>query len=848
MSNRQSSRPQWQTTALHSAIAALCANGLFVGQVLAEPACGPTVSADQGQCTPYSTQIVTIAEGVTVEQSDAPAVLYSGALGGSEVGDPIVGSLTNNGSIISTGFGEDSYDFDSESGFVVSDYTVAGVQINGELLGDLTNNGLISATSDNQSSSTYSSAFGVVEWGTPRMEGSLVNRGTISARSTALEGYATAVGFYVENSVGEDALIDNQLGGEITATATGAAAAAIGVYSQDFSGTLENAGLISASATISSPNGFGIAAGLLTTGFSGTLNNHGSITADVTGVGLAGYTQAGGVTIQGMITDGVINNYGTIAGSVSSDSGGQGYSILAEDSEGGGAINNMAGGVLRGALRIGGSSVNVTNAGTIDLPMLSQAAYVAGDFTQTDSGVLRLMASGDGEDEYSQVSVGGTASIAGKAYVDVKEINTLAVGQTLSRVVSAFELTGNFAQVEDNSALFNFQSVATEGEDGYIDFKLVKALTAVEAVNSNNNPSGRGAAGALDTIIDRGTTNANMQKLIDELGKLGTSQEVSNAVSQTTPLLAANTVLASRAALGGISRVIESRIASNRGMSSGDEFYGDRNVWLKPFGSWAEQDDRGGVSGFDANTSGIVLGADGTVSDSTRVGVAFAYANSNIDGNSDVAPNSADVDMYQLLGYGSHSLDQNTELNFQVGIGQNNTQGKRDIRFLSETAKSDYSSRLATAGIGLARTFELSEKTAFTPSVRTDYTWIKDESYTEKGSSANLKVDSQTTDQMIVGLDGKLSHEFMPGTSVVANLGVGYDVLNNNTSITSAFAAEPGTSFTTRGLDSSPWSQRAGLGLSHGTESGVEVSLRYDAEHSEGFLNQTASVKLRWDI
>lgn len=548
------------------------------------------------------------------------------------------------------------------------------------------------------------------------------------------------------------------------------------------------------------------------------------------------------------MSGGELNNYGTIEGVISSSDVGQAYSIYALNAEGSATINNRPGGVLRGHLYSGGSSVNVTNAGTIDLPMDSFAGYVSGNFTQTDSGVLRLMASGDGEDEYSQMFVGGTASIAGTAFVDVQELNTLEVGQTLSRVLGASELTGNFAQVDDNSALFNFQSIATEGENGHIDFKLVKALTAVDAVDSNNNPSARGAAGALDTIIDRGTTNPNMQTLIDALGQLGTSQEVSDAISQTTPLLTANTVLASRAALGGISRVIESRIASNRGMSSGDEFYGDRNVWLKPFGSWAEQDDRSGVSGFDANTSGIVLGADGTVSDSTRVGVAFAYANSNIDGNSDVAPNSADVDIYQLLGYGSHSLDQNTELNFQVGIGQNNTQGKRDIRFLGETAKADYSSRLATVGIGLARTFELSEKTAFTPSVRTDYTWIKDESYTEKGSSANLKVDSQSTDQMIVGLDGKLSHEFMPGTSVVANLGAGYDVLNKNTSITSAFAAEPGTSFTTVGLDSSPWSQRGGLGLIHRTEQGAEVSLRYDAEHSEGFINQTASVKLRWDI
>lgn len=809
MSNSESTRPQWQTTALHTAIAALCANGMFVSQAQALPACGPTVSADQGQCTPYFSQDVIINEGVTVSEVDAPAVLYFGELGGHvEIGDPLQGSLTNNGSILSTGLGEDIYNSDIYS---FNDNTVAGVQINGELLGELTNNGLIRGVSETPVPGRSSAAFGVVERGAPAMQGTLVNRGTISAESTSLGGVAVANGIHIDQSVASGALIDNQLGAEINATATGLTAYSKGVFIREF---------------------------------SGTLNNRGTITAEVVG---NGNSRAMGVFI-GNVVNGQLNNYGTIEGVLSGAAEGQAHSIYASNAEGGGAINNMASGVLRGALYTAGSSVNVTNAGTIDLPKSAQAGYIGGDFTQTDSGVLRLMASGVGEDDYSQVLVGSTASIAGKAFVDVQSVNTLAVGQTLSRVVSAFELTGNFAQVEDNSALFNFQSIATQGEDGYIDFKLVKALTAVEAVDSNNNPGGRGAAGALDTIIERGTNNQSMQKLIDELGKLSSSQQVSEAVAQTTPLLAANTAIASRAALGGVSQVIQSRIESNRGMSSGDTFYGDSKLWLKPFGSWADQDDRNSISGFDANTAGLVLGADGTVSDLTRVGVAFAYANSNINGNSNVAPNSADVDMYQVLGYGSHSLDPNTELNFQAGIGQNNTEGRRDILFLGETAKADYSSLMATAGIGLARTFQLSEQTAFIPSVRTDYTWVKDEGYSEKGSSANLKVDSQSSDQMIVGLDGKLSHEFMPGTRIVANLGVGYDLLNSQSSVTSAFAAEPGVGFTTRGLDSSPWSQRGGLGLSHSTEQGVEVSLRYDTEHREGLLNQTASVKLRWDI
>lgn len=829
MSSRSPSRPQWKTTALHTAIAALCANGLFIAQAQAMTSCGPTVSVNQGQCIPFGLAETVVNSGVTISEVDGPAVLYTGDLGGESEGS-VVGSLTNNGNILSSGLGGDYY-----YGYSA----VAGVQIWGELLGDLTNNGTISGTSVNENGNSYAS--GILEGGTPAMQGNIVNTGLISASSTATNGSAQALALYIYNSIAPDAVIDNQITGEITATATATdsfSAAAVGVLAQDFQGTLINDGLITATVN----NAAASIAGGVYLGFNGgTINNHGTISAVMGG----GYGIAAGLYSYYM-SDAEVNNFGTISGA--SADGGEGYSIFNGESEGTSTINNMQGGVLRGRLLIGGDGVVVNNDGLIDLPMVGQAGYVAGDFAQTGNGTLQIMASGDGEDQYSQLYVGGNANIAGKAIVDVQEINTLAVGQTLSSVVSAGFLTGNFAEVEDNSALFNFRSLSTEGDSGHIDFELVKAITVVDAVNANNNPSALGAAGALDTIIDRGTSNSDMQTVIDALGQLETSRQVSDAASQTTPLLAGNTVLAANAVLADMNRVIQSRMDSNRGMSSGDQFYGDSHVWLKPFGSSIDQDDTSDASGYDANTDGLVIGADGTVSESTRIGVAVAYAKADVDGNSNAAPNSADIDMFQLLGYGSHSLDQDMELNFQLGVGQNNTDGKRDILFLNETAKSDYSSHTATAGIGLARTFTLSESTDFIPSVRTDYTWIKDESYNEKGSSANLDVDSQSTEQLILGLDGKLVHELAPGTSVAANLGVGYNTMNDQASINSAFAAEPSTGFTTDGLDPSPWRQRAGLGLTQITGDGTEVSLRYDAEHSDNFLNQTASVKIRWEI
>lgn len=329
----------------------------------------------------------------------------------------------------------------------------------------------------------------------------------------------------------------------------------------------------------------------------------------------------------------------------------------------------------------------------------------------------------------------------------------------------------------------------------------------------------------------------------------GTDQQVSDAASQSLPLLTGGSMMAAINTLSGINRVIQARLESNRGLSSGEAFRGDKNVWMKPFGSWADQDNRNGVTGFDAKTWGLALGVDGTLSHTSRLGVAFAYANSNINSHTTVAPQSADVSVYQLVGYGSHSLDSNTEMNFQIDVGQNKNEGRRTITFASAVADANYDSWTAHAGVGIGRMLKLNDRTTLTPALRADYTWIKDESYTETGAGVlNLNVADRSTDELILSVEGKLIHQLNDRTRLSANLGVGYDTLSEQSSITATFAGAPGAAFVTYGMDPDPWIARAGVGLSANTQNGMEITARYDAEHREDFLNQTASVKLRWAL
>jgi len=646
--------------------------------------------------------------------------------------------------------------------------------------------------------------------------GHLINQGSINSTGTAGEDISSVVAGVYLDTIGEDAIVTNESSGVIT-------------------------------ATINAPSGH--SAGIYSLSSSGTINNHGAIQAVLNNSASAGEDRiAAGIEISSF--SGTINNTGTISGAALE--GGEGYSLFIDN--GSGIVNNLATGRLTGMLHTGQDSA-VNNAGIIDLPLYSGAALggssgVVGTFNQTATGTLRIAAKSADAGGYSQLRALRGADIAGNAYVDVMAVNTLAEGQTLKKVVyvdHGYSLNGNFSSVGDNSALFDFTSIATTGEDGHIDFKITQAKQIAQIVSATGNPAALGAAQAFDSIIAQGAGNADMQSVIDALGKLGTEQEVSNAVSQTAPTLNNSQTTAVQNTMAGTGRIIQARQDSNRGMSSGDEFAGGKRVWAKAFGSRADQNDRGGIAGFSADTYGMVVGGDADVSATTNLGAAFAYSHTDITGNSSIARNRGKVDSYQLIGYGSHALDERSEINWQADVGQHRTDGRRNIEFgeISRQATASYDSWSAHLGAGLTRNYSVGEQTKIAPYVRADYTWIRDRGYTEKGADAlNLKVDARDTDALVFMAGGKLMHEINDSIGLRADAGVGYDALAKRRNIVSSFAGG-GPAFTTTGRDATPWLARAGLGLVATTQSGVEISMRYDIEGRSGFTNQTASAKLR---
>jgi outer membrane autotransporter protein len=132
------------------------------------------------------------------------------------------------------------------------------------------------------------------------------------------------------------------------------------------------------------------------------------------------------------------------------------------------------------------------------------------------------------------------------------------------------------------------------------------------------------------------------------------------------------------------------------------------------------------------------------------------------------------------------------------------------------------------------------------PSLRVDYTRVNDDSYRETGAGVfNLDVNSRSAESLVLGIDDKFTHKLNDRTTLTANVGIGYDTINQMADITTAFTGAPDLYFTTYGIDQSPWLINGGVGAVYKINTNLEIAGRYDTEYRDSLFNQSASLKVR---
>ena len=362
---------------------------------------------------------------------------------------------------------------------------------------------------------------------------------------------------------------------------------------------------------------------------------------------------------------------------------------------------------------------------------------------------------------------------------------------------------------------------------------------------SNRNFTGSNAARVLDNLSANPGAMASVITALDGLS--GVAQ--ANAVTQTLPAIIGASNIVTTSSMQALNQVVQYRQSALRGMASGSDYIGNRDMWVKAYGSWTNQNDLNGVAGYKINNGGLAIGLDKGLSPKMNFGTVFAFANSGVSSNSSTAPSSVNINSYQLGVYGDYVFQKNLIANAQLDIGMNQNKSYRNIVFMGTNAHANYNSYSGHIGTGIKYVKPINSRNTFIPSIRVDYTNVQSKGYNETGAGVlNLQVNSQTYNTLPVSVDFRIDHTLRNKLILSGNMGAGYNILNNQVSLTSAYQGG-GSTFATNGLQVSPWIYNAGLELSGQMIKGLEINVRYDNVFSTtGYMNQMVSAKLKMPL
>lgn len=694
--------------------------------------------------------------------------------------------------------------------------------------GNIINSGIISTSSNSTSSNNDSSG---INFG--HNNGTIINDGDIQVYSEA--GSATGI----SSGNGEDN------SGTIINTGT------IRTHSQSDSSiaisSSSNHGTITNDGNIYSFSSEGYAGGILIENNAGTVTNNGDIYVNST------EDLADGIYIDGNNTGTIINN-GTIDVAINNQYDDDAWSIYVySNSDEGKVINN---GNLYGNLDIDG---DFENNGKVSLPY--NATSHVENFKNSSTSILEVALYTDGttsgEDSnpnmtYTKIYADSVIFEPGsKIAVNVLESSEnekLLVGEKMEDVIlaSTIDIQGDLS-VEDNSALLDFEHEYNDGggevgEDS-LSINIVEGSTIYDSTvaGGGDTPAKKNAK----LLEDFKNQNNGMDDFVSKLNKCTTDECVAKEVDALeTKLLRAGYGAAKQTAQA-ITKIVRQRQDlgfSSGGLNSGDSILSEKNVWFKPFGSWGKQENKDGLNGFDIKSYGFGLGADGKTKDEQQYGIAFFYTNADIDVNN--ADQSADIDGYTLLTYGSIPvIDSTTKFLYQLGYSWQRTDTYRDT--LLGTANGDFTSKVASLDLKLMKDYKLSEKWLLQPTVGTTYTHFTTPSYSEGGAGvASLDVNKFTTTELLVGIGTTSNFKIDDSSTFIATVDLNYDLHDKQDAVSSSTAGGLVLA-DSESIDNGRLSYAIGVGYKKDLTYNSNINISYEYE-GEGSSYHTNTVSLKY--
>jgi outer membrane autotransporter protein len=566
-----------------------------------------------------------------------------------------------------------------------------------------------------------------------------------------------------------------------------------------------------------------------------TLNSGWGLTGNI-GVANAGTT----LTFRQTTMDATVSNIITGAGGVIVDDDGSGYSLtLAGTSTYTGQTTVSSGKLIVNGSIATSSSVVVQNGGILGgtgivsaLKVSSGGILAPGNSIGTtyaasasfDAGsIYDVEVNGGGNSDV--LSVTGTTTITGGKVV-VLPFPDYAVNTPYTIITSGGAVSGQFDEVDFTGSLFQKGVLTYDTNNVYLT--IVQGSFASLALTPNQAAAATGAEslGAGNSVYDA-------------IFALGSADEARQAYDALSGEIHASTA----GVLIDDSRYLRDAVFARLHQANGGD---GPAMWVQAYGAHVSAGGDGNAASLVRDLGGVVAGADATIADGWRAGIATGFARTAI-GVADRS-SSATVGSYHLAGYLGGTLGQ-----FAVRTGGawtwNDIDTARTIAFpgFMNQASASYHGKVGQLFGELALPFA-SAGQSWEPFARAAYVNMDSDAFTETGGAAALTSDGMRAALGYTMLGARATGSMqLAGMAITpyASLAWQHAIGNVDPSATLMFASG-GSAFTVLGTPLARDSVLvdAGIGLAIAPE--TTLGIAYSGRFANNLTDNAVNGRLDW--
>ena len=404
------------------------------------------------------------------------------------------------------------------------------------------------------------------------------------------------------------------------------------------------------------------------------------------------------------------------------------------------------------------------------------------------------------------------------------------------------EIEGKFANLSQNSR-YEF----TDNGDGTFDVTSVGSATdaVVDAGGSANNA---GTAEAWDSV-SASTSSPVAAAVTEKLAQLSNSTNAAEqkayvdaltaVAPEVAPMVQKTQTETTNQVFGAVgTRLTGGSISTGgEGMSSGDNIFKRGAMWVQGLFNKSKLDDTSKAKGFDADSNGIAFGAEKFVTDDTKVGIGYAYTNTDIDG----FMRDTDVDTHTAILYGEYK-PSNWYVNGIATYGWSDYEESKSVAGVG--VKADYD--VETFGLQAMTGYDMNiNGLGITPEAGLRYVHIKQDAYKD---SADQRVSANDSDILtgVIGAKVSKNFELSNGMNIKpeARIAATYDLMNDD--VNSVVTLANGSAYAVEGEALDRFGMEFGAGVTAEVNDNVELSLGYEGKFRQDYQDHTGLINAKY--